>query len=122
MKHGKKNRILHRERSQRLSLLRGLSSDLLKHGSITTTLPKAKELRRYFEPLVTTARRGLDRHTRRTLEGSLRAPEDMERLHAVAKLHLTRPGGYLRITRLPTKRQDDATLARVDIVSGDVPK
>jgi large subunit ribosomal protein L17 len=122
MKHGKKNRILSRARSQRLSLLRGLTSDLLKHGSITTTMPKAKELRRYFEPLVTTARQGLTRHTRRTLEKSLRAPADMERLHSIAKLHATRPGGYVRITRLPTKRQDDATMARVDILSEDVSK
>ena len=122
MKHGKKNRILSRARSQRLSLLRGLASDLLEHGSITTTLPKAKELRRYFEPLVTTARAGLSRHTRQTLEKSLRRAEDMERLHAVAQRHMNRPGGYLRITRLPTKRQDDATLARVDILPGEVSK
>ncbi len=119
MKHRTKGRILHRERSQRLSLLRGLTSDLLLHGSITTTLPKAKELRRYFEPLVTAARRGMTRHNRLVLAKSLRAPQDMKRLHEVAKIHATRPGGYLRITRLPIKRQDDATLARVDILPSD---
>jgi len=122
MKHRTKGRILHRERSQRLSLLRGLTSDLLHYGTITTTLPKAKELRRYFEPLVTAARKGMNRHNRVMLSQSLRAPEDMERLHEVAKLHATRPGGYLRITRLPTKRQDDATMARVDIMPGEVAK
>ncbi len=120
MKHRTKGRILHRERSARLSLLRGLSSDLLLHGSITTTLPKAKELRRYFEPLITAARGEVTRHSYHKLAGSLRAPKDVKRLHEVAKLHATRPGGYLRITRLPTKRQDDATLARVDILPGNV--
>jgi large subunit ribosomal protein L17 len=122
MKHRTKGRILNRERSARLSLLRGLTSDLLKHGSIITTEPKAKELRRYFEPLVTKARAGLTRQSMRTLSKHLRAPEDMGRLTAVAALHAKRPGGYVRITKLPIKRQDDASMARIDIIAEDVTK
>lgn len=122
MKHRHKNRILGRARSQRLSLLRGLTSDLLKHGSLVTTGAKAKELRRYFEPLVTKTRGGLTRPTRANLEKFLRKPEDMDRLVAVAKAHMTRPGGYLRITRLPVKRQDAAQMSRIDIIPGDVVK
>lgn len=122
MKHRQKNRILGRARSQRLSLLRGLTSDLLKHHSLITTTAKAKELRRFFEPLVTTARQDLTRHVRSNLEKSLRAPEDMERLAKVARVHAKRPGGYVRITRLPTKRQDDAELSRIDILDSDVSK
>lgn len=120
MKHKKKNRILGRERSQRLSLLRGLTHDLLLYGSLTTTKPKALELRRYFEPLVTTARRGLTRHTRRHLQKFLRAAEDMGRLEKVAKTHQNRPGGYVRITRLPIKREDNAPMARIDILTSEV--
>lgn len=122
MKHRTKNRILGRERSQRLSLMRSLASDLLKHGTITTTRPKAQELRRYFEPLVTRARKGLTRHNRRNLIGQLREDEDMGRLENVAKMNPTRPGGYVRITKLPTKRQDDALMVRVDILSEDTIK
>lgn len=120
MKHKSKQRILGRTRPQRLSLLRGLSSDLLKHGSLVTTTAKAKELRTYFEPLVTKTRGGLSRATRANLAKFLRHPEDMDRLAEVAKAHMTRPGGYLRITRLPIKRQDDAQMSRIDILDGDV--
>ena len=116
MKHRTNSRILNRERSERLSLLRGLTSDLLKYGSLVTTVPKAKELRRYFEPLVTKARAGVNRHTYIVLAKHLRAPEDLERLAEVAKTHANRPGGYVRISKLPTKRQDNAPMARIDIL------
>lgn len=120
MKHRKKNKILSRNRSQRRSLVRGLTSDLLRHGSIVTTRPKAQELRRYFEPLLTRARADVTLQTRRYLRGQLRAPADVDHLVRAAQIHLHRPGGYLRITRLPTKRRDDATMVRVDILGEDV--
>lgn len=116
MKHRKKSRILGRERSQRLSLWRGLTHDLLVHRSLVTTGARAKELRRYFEPLVTQAKRGLTLETRRQLRRAVREAGDVQLLEAVAKNQGSRPGGYLRLTRLPARPADNARMIRVKII------
>ena len=116
MKHKHKNRILGRTNNHRKALLRSLASSLLKHGSITTTQAKGKELRRYFEPLVTAAKRELTLHARRQLLSELLHDEDLATLLDVAKDNQSRPGGYLRLTRLPQYRHDAAEMVRVDIL------
>jgi large subunit ribosomal protein L17 len=117
MRHKKNNRILGRNSNQRLHLLQNLTSSLLEHGSLVTTEAKAKELRKHFEPLVTKAREELTLANRRRLMNSLMHKTDLQSLVDVAQKQGKRPGGYLRITKLPITREDAARMARVDIVS-----
>jgi large subunit ribosomal protein L17 len=117
MKHRHGNRILGRTTKHREALLKSLTSDLLRHGSIVTTEAKGKELRRFFEPLVTEAKKELTLHRRRLLLEQLRAQEDLARLQAVAQSNQTRPGGYLRLTKLPVTRNDAAQTVRIDILT-----
>lgn len=116
MKHRHKNRILGRTADERSKLLKNLNSSLLEHRSIITTAAKAKELRKFFEPLVTEARGELTLHRRRRLLKKLIRKEDLGRLLEIAKLHEGRPGGYLRLTKLPLTRMDAASLVRIDII------
>ncbi len=116
MRKKKNNRILGRNSQQRSHLMKNLVSSLLEHGSIVTTEAKAKELRRYFEPLVTKAKGELTLANRRRLVSSLMMETDLPVLLAVAKKHAKREGGYLRVTKLPINRTDAASMARVDIV------
>jgi len=93
-----------------------LTSSLLEHKSLVTTEPKAKEFRRHFEPLVTHAKSELTLANRRYLLARLLHKKDLPLLLDVAKEHAKRPGGYLRITKLPITRADAARMARIDIV------
>ncbi len=117
MRKKKSNRILGRTSNQRLHLMRNLTSSLLEHGSIVTSEAKAKELRRHFEPLVTKAKSELTLANRRRLLSEVSGKEELVRLLDVAKSNQKRPGGYLRITKLPVDRTDAAKMARVDIVA-----
>lgn len=118
MKHRYNHRVLGRTATERHRLLQGLSSSLLRHGSVTTTAARAKELRRFFEPLVTHARQELTLHRRRRLLQKLLTKHDLPRLLEIALAQKGRPGGYLRITRLPCIRHDAASMVRIDIVEG----
>jgi large subunit ribosomal protein L17 len=115
MKHLHSNRILGRVAAKRKELLRSLSVSLLTHGAIVTTEAKAKELRTFFEPLVTKAREEATLHRRRQLLSALPKPQ-VEQLLEVAKKHQTRPGGYLRLTRVPATRQDASKMMKVTII------
>jgi large subunit ribosomal protein L17 len=116
MKHRHKNRILGRTTEERKRLLKNLQSSLLEHGSIVTTEARAKELRKFFEPLVTEARGELTLHRRRRLLRKLFRKSDLVRLLEVAESQKNRPGGYVRLTKLPVTRMDAAAQVRVDIV------
>ena len=105
------NRILGRKPHHRLV------SSLLKHGSIITTEAKAKELRRHVEPLITKAKGEMSLAKRRLLLSKLMHKEDFERLVDVAKDCERRPGGYLRLTRLPITRTDSVLEMRIEILS-----
>lgn len=115
MKHRHGNRILSRTAPARTALLRNLSTALLQHGSIVTSEAKAKELRRFFEPLVTKAKQGETLHVRRQLLRAL-PKTHIDYLYAVAKSNAKRPGGYIRLTRLPITRSDAASMMRIDLV------
>jgi large subunit ribosomal protein L17 len=110
------NRILGRSADERLHLMRLLTSSLLEHGAITTTEAKAKELRGHFEPLVTRAKQELTLANRRLLIAKLEHKADLPTLLEVAKRNEKRPGGYLRITKLPVKRSDAAHMAHIEIL------
>lgn len=120
MKHKQAHRILGRTVNHRTQLLRQLSRDLLRHGFLVTTEAKAKELRRYFEPLVTEARRNLTLPRRRRLLARLGSREHLEMLREAAQ-QTGRTGGYLRLVKLASRRSDGAGQVRVDM-SGREPQ
>jgi len=117
MKHRHSNRILGRVAAHRHQLLQNLSSSLLEHGSIVTEKAKGKELRMFLEPLITSAKKELTLHRRRHLIQQLIRPEDFDRLLKAAEANKTRPGGYLRLTAIPSNRSDAAKMVRVDILA-----
>lgn len=116
MRHLKHHRILGRTATTRAYLFKSLVSAMLKHGSIVTTQAKGKELRLYLEPLITRAKQGNSLANRRLLMSQLEHKKDIGLLFNVAKASANRPGGYLRITNLPSKRMDGAKMVRVDFV------
>lgn len=116
MRNKKSNRILGRTSDRRGHLMKSLTSSLLEHGAIVTTEAKAKELRRNFEPLITRAREELTLANRRLLIAQLMHKEDLPALMEAGKRNAKRPGGYLRITKLPITRADAARMARIEIL------
>lgn len=116
MRNLHKNRILGRTATTRGYLFKALTTALLREGSIVTTEAKGKELRLHIEPLITRAKQGEELANRRILISQLEHKEDIAQLFVVAKANANRPGGYLRLTKLPTKRMDAARMVRVDFV------
>ncbi|MCL2371580.1 50S ribosomal protein L17 [Candidatus Saccharibacteria bacterium] len=114
-RHGYKGRKLGREAGQRLALMRSLTVALIQHGEITTTLAKAKELRRSFEKLVTLAKRG-DLHSRRLLTSRIGNLQAANALMDTIVKDVKRDSGYLRITREGFRRGDNAEMARIAFV------
>ncbi|MFH1353782.1 MAG: bL17 family ribosomal protein [bacterium] len=115
MKHKRTGRTLGRNATTRKQLWRNLASSLLTHGSVVTTRAKAKDLRGFFEPLVSRARGDMTLAKRRLLLKNIRK-DDLPGLIKVAKAQEKRPGGYLRLTRLPRKRLDGSEMVKVDIL------
>ena len=114
-RHGYRGRKFGRERDQRRALMRGLMISLVKHGTITTTLPKAKELRPQAEKMITVARQG-SLAGRRRLIAKLNV-DTANRLVDVIVPSLKRDSGYLRVTRLDQRRVGDNTeLATIEFV------
>ncbi|TLZ31917.1 MAG: 50S ribosomal protein L17 [Gammaproteobacteria bacterium] len=109
MRHQLSGRQLSRNASHRRALMRNMSVSLLRHERIRTTLPKAKELRRVVEPLITLAKNDGDANRRRAL-ARLRDVEIVEKLFA------TRPGGYTRILRMLPRPGDAAPMALMQLV------
>ena len=116
MRHRKAGRKLNRNSSQRKALMRSLSRSLIEHQAIRTTLHKAKELRRFVEPLITLAKQ--DTSSNRRLAFA-RLPDKK----AVTKLfddygprYKERPGGYLRIYKTGFRTGDSAPMAYVELV------
>lgn len=115
-RHGYKGRKFNRETDQRRALIKGLADSLIEHGSIETTLPKAKEIRPYVEKLVTKAKKG-DLHSRRLVMARLHNKATAHKLFdEIAPLLADRPSGYLRIERTGYRRGDNAPLARISFV------
>ena len=114
-RHGYRGRKFGRERDQRRALMRGLMISLVEHGTITTTLPKAKELRPQAEKMITVARQG-SLASRRRLIAKLNV-DTANRLVDVIVPSLKRDSGYLRVTRLDQRRVgDNAELATIEFV------
>ncbi len=115
-RHAYKGRKLHRERDQRVALVKGLADSLVKYESIETTLPKAKEVVPYVEKLITKAKKG-DLHNRRLVIARLQTLESAHKLvDEIAPKLKGRASGHLRIERTRLRRGDNAQLARVSFV------
>lgn len=123
-RHGYVGRKFGRERDQRRALIKGLATSLVEHGKIETTLPKAKELVRYIEKLITKAKKG-DLANRRAVIAGLSTQAAAFRLVDVIAPQLTgRTSGHVRVERTRLRVGDGAqmaTIAFVDEIS-DTPK
>ena len=116
MRHGHGLRKLNRTSSHRLAMLRNMTNSLLKHEAIKTTLPKAKELRRVVEPIITLGKKPtLANH--RLAFNRLRDRENVTKLFAeIGPRYAKRNGGYLRILKFGFRKGDNAPMAFVELV------
>lgn len=120
MRHRNTGRQLSRDSSARKALLRSLATALFRHECIKTTLPKAKELRRTAEPLITLAKQD-SVHRRRLAFSRLRDRETVTKLfNELGPRYQGRPGGYLRILKCGFRQGDNAPLAIVELVDRPV--
>ncbi len=118
MRHQLSGRQLSRNSPHRHAMLRNMSVSLLRHETIRTTLPKAKELRRVVEPLITLGKKDGDAN-RRLAFARLRDAEVVEKLFAdLGPRFKARPGGYTRILRMSPRPGDSAPMALMQLVEG----
>ena len=118
MRHHLSGRQLSRNSPHRHALMRNMSVSLLRHETIRTTLPKAKELRRVVEPLITLGKKDGDAN-RRLAFSRLRDADVVEKLFAeLGPRFKARPGGYTRILRMTPRPGDSAPMALMQLVEG----
>jgi large subunit ribosomal protein L17 len=116
MRHRKAGRKLNRTGSHRRAMFRNMANSLFKHELIKTTLPKAKELRRVAEPLITLGKKD-SVHARRLAFARLRDQEMVNKLFTeLGPRYESRPGGYLRIIKCGYRVGDAAPMAYVELV------
>ena len=120
MRHKVGQRKLQRTSQHRAALLRNLSASLIKHEQITTTTPKARELRPYIEKLITLAKRG-GLSNRRLAHARLQDDTQLGKLFDVlAARYAGRNGGYTRIIKAGIRASDAAPIAVIELVDRDV--
>jgi large subunit ribosomal protein L17 len=128
MRHRVAHRKLGRVTEHRLSMLRNQATALLRHEHLTTTVPKAKELRPFVERLITVAKRGLaaGEANGRVLTARRLVMQDLQDREVVTKLFDTiaprfasRPGGYTRLLRIGFRKGDSAAVAQVELVGSE---
>jgi large subunit ribosomal protein L17 len=116
MRHGKKDNHLGRTSSHRAAMLSNMASSLILSKRIQTTLAKAKELKKYVEPILTRAKED-NTHNRRIVFASLQQKEVITELFSnVADKIADRPGGYTRIIKLGTRQGDNAEMCVLELV------
>ena len=120
MHHGVAGRKLGVTDTHRLAMFRNMAHALIKHEQITTTLPKAKELRPFVEKLVTLAKRG-DLHARRQAISKVRDIAQVGKLFAtIGPRYKAREGGYIRVLKAGFRHGDNAAMAVIEFVDRDV--
>lgn len=120
MRHGNGNRRLNRTSEHRKSMFANMAGSLIEHEQIKTTLPKAKELRRIAEKLVTLGKRG-DLHARRLAASRLKQNAHVKKLFEVlGPRYQERSGGYVRVLKAGFRYGDMAPMAYVEFVDRDV--
>jgi large subunit ribosomal protein L17 len=116
MRHMKSGRKLNRNSSHRKAMFRNMASSLFEHEIIKTTVPKAKELRRVAEPLITLAKEDSVAHRRQAFD-RLRDRQVVTKLfNELGPRYADRPGGYLRIMKCGHRAGDQAPMAYVELV------
>jgi large subunit ribosomal protein L17 len=119
MRHLKSGRQLSRNSSHRWALMRNLITALLREEKIQTTDPKAKELRRWVERVITLGKRG-DLHARRQAAAIVQDKTVVQKLFdAIGPRFKDRPGGYTRIIKLGIRHGDAAQMALIELVGGE---
>jgi large subunit ribosomal protein L17 len=120
MRHRKSGRQLNRNSSHRQAMFKNMAGSLVKHEVIKTTLPKAKELRRVIEPLITMAKE--DSVANRRLAFARTGDKEVvgKLFNELGPRYETRPGGYLRILKCGFRAGDNAPMAYVELVDRPV--
>jgi large subunit ribosomal protein L17 len=122
MRHRKAGRQLNRNSTHREAMFRNMTGSLIRHELIKTTVPKAKELRRVAEPLITLAKTDSVHH-RRLAFARLRDKEAVGKLFSdLGPRYEARPGGYLRIVKCGFRAGDAAPMAYVELVDRPIPE
>ena len=120
MRHGVAHRKLGRTSSHRTAMFANMAASLIKHEQITTTLPKAKELRPFVEKLVSLAKRG-DLHARRIAISRVRDNDQVRKLfETLGPRYKARNGGYIRVLKAGFRHGDNAPVAVIEFVDRDV--
>jgi large subunit ribosomal protein L17 len=119
MRHRIAGRKLGVTSAHRIAMLRNMATSLLKHEQITTTLPKAKELRPYVERIITLGKRG-GLHARRQALAQIRDEKVVDKLFTtLAERYRSRPGGYTRVLKAGIRYGDAAPMAIIELVERD---
>ena len=119
MRHRQSGRKLNRTSSHRKSLFKNMSQALLKHEQIVTTLPKAKELKRVVEKLISLGKKG-NLHSRRIAFNQIRDKDMVSKLFDnLAKRYIDRKGGYTRVLKAGFRYGDSAPMAVIELVDRD---
>ncbi len=119
MRHGMNGRKLNRTSGHRKAMFGNMAAALIRHEQITTTLPKAKDLRRVVDKLITLGKRG-DLHARRQAWTTLRDDTLTQKLFGpLAERYKNRPGGYTRVIKAGFRYGDAAPMAMIELVDRD---
>jgi large subunit ribosomal protein L17 len=120
MRHGYSGRKLQRKSGHRAALLRNMAAALIKHEQITTTVPKAKELRPYVEKLITLGKVGGLSNRRLAHARILDEAQERKLFSTLAERYKGREGGYTRIIKAGIRASDAAPIAIIELVDRDV--
>ena len=121
MKHRIAGRRLDRTTEHRTAMFRNLVTSLFRHERITTTTPKAKEIKRYADKFITLAKQGTP-HARRQANRDVRDVEVLNKLfETIGPRFKSRPGGYTRIVRVGRRAGDAAEMATIELVERSAP-
>lgn len=119
MRHHNSGRKLNVTASHRTAMFANMMAALIKHEQITTTLPKAKEIRPVMEKLVTLSRRN-DLHARRLATSQIRDADQVKKLFdVIGPRYANRPGGYTRVLKAGFRHGDNAPIAIIEFVDRD---
>lgn len=120
MRHRKQGRKLNKTASHRKAMFANMAASLIEHEQIVTTLPKAKDMRRIFDKLITLGKRG-DLHARRQAISRIRDVEQVKKLFdTLGPRYQERNGGYTRVMKAGYRYGDNAPMAVLELVDRDI--
>ena len=120
MRHKVGQRKLNRTGSHRIAMLRNMAASLIKHEQITTTLPKARELRPYLEKLITLGKKGGLSNRRLAHSRLMDETQEKKLFEVLAERYKDREGGYTRVIKAGIRASDAAPIAIIELVDRDV--